>query len=183
MKKISLISRKFDLLDLAAVLIAAVAGSFVAGFLWQASAGATASEEAFYEQIRLRSEKRILKERSRLGPILATGPEEGILWDRIAGNYARLEGNSQFHLLLADGYRERGELPEAVREYRRAVEANRDYTDRRSDFYIGERLRPFVREAKAAYVTAGVFARPAGPEGGLVRDVFFLERSLAGGCH
>ena len=59
--------------------------------------------------------------------------------------------------------------------YRRAVEANRDYTDRHSAFFLGEKLRSLIREGRKAYLADG--------PSDAVRDLFFLERSLARGCH
>ena len=69
-------------------------------------------------------------------------------------------------------------LPFSIVEYRKALEANRDYSDRRSPFYVGSSLRPFIREVRLAHVSATDFG-----SSGLRQDLFYLERSLAGGCH
>jgi len=174
--------RKPDILDKAAAALLAAAGLFVLTFFWQAAAGAGADEASYLARIRLESEKRIRKERAQIAPLLLESSgkrvEEG--WARALEAESRFDGNSQFHIFLARGHRERSELDLAIRQYRRAVEANRDYTEPRSAFYLGDTLEELVREGKAVFLAAG---RPREGVTATVRDLFFIERSLAGGCH
>jgi hypothetical protein len=170
-------SRKFDMLDGASAAFMALAGFFALAFFWQVFAGTAGDEEDFKARLRVEAEKRIRKERTQIGFLLekeVQGRGEDA-WTEGLTAEPRLQGNSQFHLFLARGYRERNRLDSAIREYRRAVEANRDYTDRHSAFFLGEKLRSLIREGRKAYLADG--------PSDAVRDLFFLERSLARGCH
>jgi hypothetical protein len=177
--------QKVDLLDALSAAVFVLAGLFVMIFFWQAAAGDRGSEENFLAGLLKESEKRIDKERSQIA-FLHEMVEEGKkseAWAEGLAAAARLQGNSQFHLFLARGYRERGELAPAITEYRRAVEANRDYTDRRSPFYLGKKLKDLVREGRAAYLTGENRSPVNRSAADNLRNLFFLERSLAGGCH
>lgn len=165
------------MLDGASAAFMALAGFFALAFFWQVFAGTAGDEEDFRTRLRAEAEKRIRKERAQIGFLLekAVQGKEEAAWKEGLAAEPRLQGNSQFHLFLARGYRERSRLDSAIREYRRAVEANRDYTDRHSAFFLGEKLRSLIREGRTAYLADGPSAT--------VRDLFFLERSLARGCH
>lgn len=172
--------KKIDAVDLVSAALMTLAAIFVSTFFWNAAAGAHGSEESFMEQLRKASEKRVAKEQGQIRFLLNL-EEEGKTGKALAeGAKAsdRLEGNSQFHLFMARRYRERGVLPSSIVEYRKALEANRDYSDRRSPFYVGPSLRPFIREVRIAHASVADFG-----SSGLRQDLFYLERSLAGGCH
>lgn len=165
------------MLDAAAGAVMALAGFFALAFFWQVFAGAAGDDQDFRARLSAEAEKRIRKERTQIGFLLekeAQGKGEEA-WEEGLAAEPRLQENSQYHLFLARGYRERSRLGPAIREYRRAVEANRDYTDRRSAFFLGEKLRSLIREGRKAYLAEG--------PSDIVRDLFFLERSLARGCH
>ena len=165
------------MLDAAAAAVLGLAGLYALTFFWQISGGAAGDEADFRARLRLEAEKRIRKERTQIDFLLekeVQGKGEEAWAEGLAAE-ARLQSNSQFHLFLARGYRKRNRLEEAIGEYRRAVEANREYTDRHSTFFLGETLRSLIREGRRAY-------RADGPAGA-IRDLFYLERSLARGCH
>jgi len=172
--------KKMDAVDLASAALMVLAAVFVSTFFWNAAAGAHGSEESFMAQLRKASEKRVEKEQAQIGFLLDLEGEgkTGQALDAGAQAARRLAGNSQFHLLMARGYREAGAFPSSVAEYRKALEANRDYSDRRSSFYVGPSLRPFIREVRIARASSADFGDSV-----LRRDLFYLERSLAGGCH
>lgn len=180
----TIFSWKTDLLDIVAAGTIVPAAFFVVGFFWQASAGAAGGEEAFLDRLKKESEKRMLKEREQIRFLLdgeTGGMREGA-WEASLAAADRLDGNSQLHLLLARGYREMEQMGPSIREYRRALEINRDYTDSRSAYYIGERLHPFVKEARAFYLEGENRAAGSGDVEATIRDLFYLERILAGGC-
>ena len=173
--------RKPDILDTASGTTAVLAALFVAVFFWQAAAGSAVQEEDYRADLLRAAEKRIAGERSQIASLLEMAGEgrEEEAWAEGLAAADRYRGNSQFHLLLGRGHRRRGELAEAIGEYRRAVESN---TDRRSPFYLGETLKALVGEGRAAYLPRGE-GPPGSGDAAALRDLFFIERSLAGGCH
>lgn len=122
--------------------------------------------------LRARTERRVSAERDQIRPAFAAA----VLGEReVARREAEtalegLAGNSQLHLLLAGVYRAGGAVEPALREYRRAAELLRDYTDRRSPQYIGAELTPWLREVRPVLT------------GAALGDLHFLQRALAGGC-
>ncbi len=176
--------RRLDMVDGAAAAVMVAAAVFIVTFFCQASAGASGGEDAYLAGLRRAAEKRIAKERQQVAFLLdkegAGKAEEA--WKEGLAVASRLEGNSQFHLFLARGYRERGMLGASIGEYRKAVEINRDYTDHRSPHYHGKALRALVKEARAIYLEEGRTRTGLANAADVVRDLFYLERSLAGGC-
>jgi hypothetical protein len=174
--------KSIDTVDLVSGVTMVLAAAFVTTFFWQAAAGASGSEESFMARLRMESTKRVEKEQAQISFLLDM-EDEGKTGDALSEGVAaaeRFDRNSQFHLLLARGYREKGDLGTSVAEYRRALEINRDYSDRRSTFYLGSTLRPFIREVRLACAETG----PGSADHSAIhRDLFYLERSLAGGCH
>jgi hypothetical protein len=182
--KIFLSPRRLDVVDGVAAVIMAAAALFVATFFWQASAGAVGGEDSYVVRLRQKAEKRIAREREQVAFLLEkeeSGKAEEA-WKEGLAAASRLEGNSQFHLFLARGYREKGMLGPSIGEYRKAVEINRDYTDFRSPYYHGKALRALVREARSLYLEEGRPRTGLADAAAVVRDLFYLERSLAGGC-
>lgn len=172
---------RLDMVDGAAAAVMVAAALFVVTFFFQASAGATGGEDSYLAGLRRAAEKRIAKERGQISFLLEKeGADE--TWQEGLASISILEGNSQFHLFLARGYRERGMLGPSIGEYRRAVEINRDYTDHRSPYYHGKALRALVKEARAVYLEEGRPRTGLVDAAVVVRDLFYLERSLAGGC-
>jgi tetratricopeptide (TPR) repeat protein len=135
-------------------------------------AAAAREEGDLLAQVRARTEQRVAAERDQLRAVWeaeAGGDRDGAR--RVAeAALGGLDGNSQLHLYLGDSYRAAGSPAPALREYRRAVELLRDYTDRRSPRYIGTSLGPWLREIRGAV---------SGP---VRADLYYLERALAGGC-
>ena len=176
-----LFPRRLDMVDGAAAAIMAAAALFVVIFFCQASAGASGGDDSYLAGLRRAAEKRIAKEREQIAFLLEKeGAEE--VWQEGLASVSRLEDNSQFHLFLARGYHERGMLGSSIGEYRAAVEINRDYTDHRSPYYHGKALRALVKEARGIYLEEGRPRTGLADAAAVVRDLFYLERSLAGGC-
>ncbi len=169
-----------DVVDFAATAVLGLAAVFVIAFSWNASAGAARSELSLRTQLEAEARRRVGKEREQIGHLLALADDgEKDQARQLAEKSAdRFAGNSQFHLLRARLGLAGGEMGPVLGAYRRALELNRDYSDRRSEFYLGGELRPLLREARLAYLGEGA----AGGKGPL-RDLFFIERALAGGCH
>lgn len=156
-------------LTAAALLAVAVSAAILGGRLG-AAAGAGGGD--LLTELRARTDRRVAEERAQIGAALEEGVrrgEAGACGEAEAA-LGRLGANSQLHLLLAGAYRGKGEAPPALREYRRAVELVRDYTDRRSPRYIGAGLAPWLREVRPRV------------SGAALSDLHYLERALAGGC-
>ena len=90
--------------------------------------------------------------------------------------------NSLSYVYLAESYLAEGRLLDAIRNYRRAVEMNPDYVDRRTPAYIGDELKKLVTEG----VPKLERERKLKPEDEDVKqglkDVYYLQRRLSGGC-
>ena len=153
----------------AALLAAAAAAVVAAVRLGEASERGAGDLLA---ELRAATELRLASERAQIRTALdaAARGEQAAARREAEAVLARLDGNSQLHLLLAGAYRGEGEAPPALREYRRAVELVRDYTDRRSPRYIGAGLAPWLREVRPRV------------SGAALSDLHYLERALAGGC-
>jgi hypothetical protein len=157
-------------LAIAAALVFVSLAAVIAAVRLGAAAG-TGGEDLL-AGLRARTERRVAAERDQIRPALEAAVQGERELARLEAEAAlgRLAGNSQLHLLLAGVYRDGGATAPALREYRRAVELLRDYTDRRSPRFIGAGLAPWLREV-----------RP-GLEGAARGDLHYLERALAGGC-
>jgi tetratricopeptide (TPR) repeat protein len=154
----------------AAALVVVALAAVIAAVRLGAAAG-TGGKELLAE-LGARTERRVAAERDQIRPALAAAVqgERALARREAEAALEGLAGNSQLHLLLAGVYRDAGATAPALREYRRAVELLRDYTDRRSPQFIGAGLAPWLREV-----------RP-GLEGAARGDLHYLERALAGGC-
>ena len=154
----------------AAALVTAALAAVIAAVRLGSAAGTGGAN--LVAELRTRTEQRVATERDRIRPALeavARGEREVARREAEAA-LAGLAGNSQLHLLLAGVYRDSGATGAALREYRRAVELLRDYTDQRSPQFIGAGLAPWLREVRPLVSEA---ARG---------DLHYLERALAGGC-
>ncbi len=154
----------------ATALVLVVVYAVIAAVRLGAAAGS--GGEDLLAGLRARTERRVAAERDQIRPAL-----EAIVRGELAAArreaeavLGRYEGNSQLHLLLAGVYREGGEAAPALREYRRAFDLVRDYTDRRSPQFIGAEMRSWLREVRPAL------------SGAALADLHYLERALAGGC-
>jgi tetratricopeptide (TPR) repeat protein len=150
----------------AAALLLALAAALTAAVRLGSAAAADGGE--LLARLRERTERRIAAEREQVRPLLAGGGDAALAAAEAA--LGRLPENSQLHLALAAAYRERGAVPAALREYRRAVELVRDYADRRSPRAIGADLGPWLRRVRPSL------------SGRALADLHYLERALAGGC-
>ena len=154
----------------AVALLGAALAALIAAL--RLGAACRAGGEDLLAELRARTERRVAAERVQIGPALdaAARGERAVARREAEAALSRLDGNSQLHLLLAAAYREGGEAGPALREYRRAVELVRDYTDRRSPQFIGAGLAPWLHELRPSL------------SGAALRDLNYLTRALAGGC-
>ena len=154
----------------AAALVVVAAAAVVAAVRLGSAAGSLGDD--LVAELRARTARRVAAEREQIRPALEAGARGDLAEARREAEaaLARLENNSQLHLLLAGLYREGGAAAPALREYRRAVELVRDYADRRTPQFIGAGLAPWMREVRPSLSGAGL------------ADLHYLVRALAGGC-
>jgi len=165
-----------DLLDRAAWALLALAAA--SALLTAVRLGVAARQAGDpLAELRAQAEARVAAEREQIRPILELA-ETG---DRAAALRAaeealgRLEGNAQLRLFIAGELRAAGREAEALAAYRSAFELSRDIADRHASCYAGGALRGWLDEVRPR-----VAAGEAGPAAR--RDLFFIERALAGGC-
>src|SRR5512133_3083639 len=95
-----------------------------------------------------------------------------------AGNPAVAET----HLLLGQAFLEAGDYPASLREYRTALVLDADYAYENSGKFAGKRIKAAVRagldhlHAELRKAPGNAAAKEA------LKDAFYLERMLAGGC-
>lgn len=153
----------------AALAVVAVAALLVAVRI---GAAAGLRSQDLLAELRAAAERRVAAERVQILTALEAAERGDARRAREEAEtvLARLDGNSQLHLLLAGLYRDDGALAPALREYRRAVELVRDYTDRNSPLFIGAWLGPWLQQRQPAL------------SGAPLADLRYLQRALAGGC-
>jgi hypothetical protein len=154
----------------AAALAAAAVGALI-GALRLGSACRAGGEDLLAE-LRAVTERRVATERAQIRPALDAASRGDWPAARLAAEteLGRLDGNSQLHLLLADVYRAQDAPGPALREYRRAVELVRDYSDPRSPQFIGAALAPWMHKQRPTV------------SGEALGNLNYLARALAGGC-
>jgi tetratricopeptide (TPR) repeat protein len=99
--------------------------------------------------------------------------------DRIAKNYP---GNSLSYMYLAESYLAQGRLADAIRNYRRAVEMEPDYVDKRTTLFRGEELKDVVTEGILKLEREKKLKPKDDEVKQALKDVYYLQRRLAGGC-
>ena len=153
-------------LDRTAALLLLLAVSAALTTAVQLGAAAGGDGQELLARLRERTERRVAAEREQLRAVLPDGAGAA----EVTAALARCPENSQLRLAAAAARRERGEIPAALHEYRRAFELVRDYADRRSPHSIAATLAPWLRQVRP------LLTGPA------LRDLYYLERALAGGC-
>jgi len=86
------------------------------------------------------------------------------------------------YVYLARLYLDDGQLADSIHNYRRAVEMEPDYVDKKAPLFIGDEVRKVVREGVEKLQREQTL-RPKDKEvGEAIKDVYYLQRRLAGGC-
>jgi hypothetical protein len=155
---------------MAAALLVAAAAALTSAF--RIGAACSAGGEDLLAELRAGTERRVAGERVQIRPALDAAARGELAAARREAEavLTQLDGNSQLHLLLAVVYRNEGRPGPALREYRRAVELVRDYSDRRSPQFIGAALDPWLRQLRPSL------------SGEALGNRNYLSRAMAGGC-
>ncbi len=89
---------------------------------------------------------------------------------------------SEPHALMGQSYARLLDYPAAMREYRMALVMDPDYADKKSKKFIGKRIKAAVKDGMAE--AKEKLARDPDDHAARValKDAYYLERMLAGGC-
>ncbi|HLB25036.1 MAG TPA: hypothetical protein VJM83_01775 [Nitrospirota bacterium] len=89
---------------------------------------------------------------------------------------------AEAHALLGQAYSRLLDYKGSVREYRLALSLDADYVDKKSEKFIGKRIKAAVKEAKPVFAST-LEAKPDDQcAEAALNDCRYLERMLAGGC-
>lgn len=89
---------------------------------------------------------------------------------------------SEPHALLGEAYSRMQDYPAAMREYRTALMLDPGYVDKKSPKFIGKRIKATQRDGMAGAKAALDRDKDDQPAKAALKDAYYLERMLAGGC-
>jgi len=90
--------------------------------------------------------------------------------------------NAQAHVYMAQIKLQKGKLGESLQNYRQAVEMDPDLVDERTPFYIGDKLERLVKEGMEKFKREKELKPGDESVDKVLKDVYYLQRRLAGGC-
>lgn len=90
--------------------------------------------------------------------------------------------NAQSYVYLAQLDLQRGTLGGAIQDYRQAVEMDPDLVDKRTPFYVGDKLEGLVKEGMEKFKREKQLKPGDQQVDKVLKDVYYLQRRLAGGC-
>jgi tetratricopeptide (TPR) repeat protein len=99
--------------------------------------------------------------------------------DRIAKSNPK---NSLSYVYLAESYLAQGRLVDTIRNYRQAVEMEPDYVDPRTPLFKGDELKELVTEGIPKLEREKKLKPKDEEVKQALKDVYYLQRRLAGGC-
>lgn len=86
------------------------------------------------------------------------------------------------YVYMAELYLEQGKLGDAIHSYRRAVEMEPDYADKKTPLFIGDEIKNLVKESREKFGREKAL-RPKDKEvRKVLKDLYYLQSRLAGGC-
>ena len=75
-----------------------------------------------------------------------------------------------------------GHVEKAIADYRKAVEMDPDYVDKKASLFIGPEIKKFVTQSKS-FVEKQLAENPDNKESKrALKNIYYLQRRLAGGC-
>ena len=86
------------------------------------------------------------------------------------------------HVYMAQLHLKQGELADAIRDYRRAVEMEPDYVDERTPLFIGNEIKGLVVEAREKFAREKKLRPQDETVKIALKDIYYLQSRLAGGC-
>ena len=86
------------------------------------------------------------------------------------------------YVYMAQLHLKQGKLADTIRDYRRAVEMEPDYVDERTPLFIGNEIKGLVEEAREK-LSREKKLRPKDETVKIaLKDIYYLQSRLAGGC-
>jgi len=86
------------------------------------------------------------------------------------------------YVYLAQLYLSQGKLSASIHNYRRAVEIEPDYVDKRTLLFMGDEIRELVKEGMEKLEREKKLKPQDKQIRQALKDVYYLQRRLAGGC-
>jgi tetratricopeptide (TPR) repeat protein len=94
----------------------------------------------------------------------------------------RYPENPRSYVYMAQLYLEQGKLGDAIHNYRQAVEMEPDYVDERTPLFIGDKIKGPVTEGREKFAREKALKPKDKRVKMALKDVYFLQSRLAGGC-
>lgn len=88
----------------------------------------------------------------------------------------------QAYVYMARSYANQGQLADSIHSYRRAVELEPDFMDRRTSRYVGDEISSLVEEGRQKLGREKELKPNDLQVRAALEDVYYLQRRLAGGC-
>jgi len=102
--------------------------------------------------------------------------------ESLEGIMTKYPNNAQSYVYLAQIDLKKGKLGEAIQDYRKAVEMDPDLVDERTPFFIGDKLENIVNEGTEKFKREKELKPGDEIVDKVLKDVYYLQRRLAGGC-
>jgi tetratricopeptide (TPR) repeat protein len=102
--------------------------------------------------------------------------------DTLKGISADYPAMSEPHALLGQAYARLLDYPAAMREYRTALVMDPDYVDKKSRKFIGKRIKSAVKDGMSEAKDSLANSPDDKAARAALKDAYYLERMLAGGC-
>jgi Tfp pilus assembly protein PilF len=94
----------------------------------------------------------------------------------------RYPDKSLSYVYLGQVLLKQGKLGAAIHNYRRAVEMDPDYVDKRTPRFMGDAIKTVVEEGREKFAREKALRPEDKDVQRALKDVYYLQRRLAGGC-
>ncbi|MBI5190680.1 MAG: hypothetical protein HZA22_08385 [Nitrospirae bacterium] len=107
-------------------------------------------------------------------------PEEAV--KSLAGIAEKFPAEAEAHSLLGQAYARMLDYPASMKEFRLALTIEPDYVDKKSGKFIGKRIKAVVKDGMSEAKVALEKAPEDAAAKAALKDAYYLDRMLAGGC-
>jgi tetratricopeptide (TPR) repeat protein len=144
----------------------------------QQSAEAAAMKEQDAYAIELELNREAYKE-------VVSAMEQGQLEEassRLDEAIQKYPGRSFSHIMMARLSLKKGGMADAIGNYRQAVEKDPDYIDKKTPLFVGEEIKVLVKEGLEKFSREKKLRPDDQSVQQALKDVYYLQRRLLGGC-